>query len=438
MKQEISEQISDLVKDSMPFAELVRMEETFWRNPSYEPNLRETSEKVKEAEARWRRFVPYLKKVYPETKERDGRIDSPLMDIPKYKKFLQGERMEEMGSLFLKCDHLLAISGSIKARGGIYEVLKHAESLALKNGLISENDDYSIFASDESKSFFSQYSIAVGSTGNLGLSIGMIGKELGFDVTVHMSKEAMEWKKEKLRSIGANVKEYEQDYGIAVESGRSQALLDPMCHFIDDEQSFDLFYGYAAAAGYLKEQLQQKGIIVDEEHPLFVYLPCGVGGGPGGITFGLKLLFGKNVHCFFAEPTHSPCMLLGLMTGLKEKISVQDIGLDNKTMADGLAVGRPSKLVSEYMERHLSGCYTIKDERLFKLLQALFYYENHKVEPSSAAAAFGPAVLLNSEEGQKYLEENQLSTKLNNAAHIIWSTGGSMVPDSIMNEYLIK
>ena len=69
----------------------------------------------------------------------------------------------------IKRDDSLPIAGSIKARGGIYEVLKHAETLAIENGILSIEDDYSILAEDRFKKFFSQYTIQVGSTGNLGL-----------------------------------------------------------------------------------------------------------------------------------------------------------------------------------------------------------------------------------------------------------------------------
>ncbi|MFS0603822.1 D-serine ammonia-lyase [Peribacillus frigoritolerans] len=434
--------IQQWIEDYPILKEIIRTDEVFWSNPDYgmKNNLSTLNvEDINDASRRLDRFAPYIAKVFPETAEQNGIIESPLISIPNMQNRIeQNYGISIEGSLLLKCDNVLPISGSIKARGGIYEVLKHAEKLAIKHNFITYVNNYEVFDSEKFKELFSQYSIAVGSTGNLGLSIGIMSAQLGFKVTVHMSSDAKQWKKDLLCSKGVQVIEYQLDYSKAVEEGRKQALSNPTCHFIDDENSSNLFLGYAVAASRLRKQLDDMNIIVDEEHPLFLYLPCGVGGGPGGVTFGLKEEFGEHIHCFFAEPTHSPCFLLGQLTRLQDKVSVQDFGIDNKTDADGLAVGRASSFVGKTIGHMLSGCYTVDDERLYSFLQDLIDTENIFLEPSALAGFYGPIQLLSQSDGGNYLKENNIQGKLKNASHIIWATGGSMVPKEVREEYLRK
>jgi len=420
--------------------ELANHEAVLWENTNRkkrgETNLFSMGE-VEEAEETLKRFSSYLTIAFPELLESKGLIESSIQDIALIKKAFEKEfDVLIPGQLILKCDHTLPISGSIKARGGIFEVLRHAERLAIASGKLTKEDNYAVLATDDFQSFFQQYTIAVGSTGNLGLSIGIMGKKLGFNVVVHMSSDAKEWKKALLRKKGATVIEYEADYSIAVEQGRREAELDPMCHFIDDENSKDLFAGYAVAAKRLKAQFEKTNITVGEAHPLFVYLPCGVGGGPGGVAYGIREIFGEHAHIFFAEPVASPCMTIGLMTGLHDAISVEDIGLDNKTEADGLAVGRASKFVGKVMETYISGCYTVKDEQLFKSLALAVEVEDLFLEPSAHAGMFGPIQLM--KNGQNYLEKYDLVDKMEQATHLVWATGGSMVPLEMREEYMAK
>lgn len=422
---------------------IMQKKELLWLNPYY--TTFETAEKeidltemhVFEAEKRWQRFAPYVLKEFPETKNRKGMIESPLINISSVMHDLEKSYKTKLdGTCFLKCDNELAISGSIKARGGIYEILKHAEDIALREGLLQNHSDYSCFKNSNFHEFFSEHSITVGSTGNLGLSIGIMGAKLGFQVFVHMSSDARQWKKDLLRRYGVSVVEHQSDYSTAVKEARLQARNDPNMYFIDDENSRDLFLGYATAASRLAEQLKEENREISEESPLFVYLPCGVGGGPGGICFGLKLLFKDNAHCFFAEPTASPCMLLGLLTRLHGRVSVRDFNLSNATAADGLAVARASSFVGETIGSMISGVYTISDDSLFFLLYQLANSQSIYLEPSALAGVLGPLALFYTEEGRSYLHRKPQAMK--SATHVIWATGGNMVPKNEMTQYYYK
>lgn len=421
--------------------ELMALRETAWFNPAVAPAVQALGDvglgaaDVLLASERLQRFAPYMAAVFPETAQAGGILESAIAPLGKLQQRLQADAgLPLLGKLWIKKDSELPVSGSIKARGGIHEVLKHAEDLALAEGLLQPGDGYEKLAGARAREFFGRYKIAVGSTGNLGLSIGIMGAQLGFQTTVHMSADARPWKKDKLRAHGVTVVEYASDYSTAVARGREQSAGDAFCHFVDDENSPQLFLGYAVAALRLAKQFEQAGIAVDAEHPLFVYLPCGVGGGPGGVAFGLKLLFGDAVHCIFAEPTHSPCMLLGVYTGLHEDVCVQDFGIDNRTAADGLAVGRPSGFVGKAMQRLIDGYYTVDDSALFRFLALTQQLEGLRLEPSAVAGMPGMLHVL---RDKTYLARCALTSgQLAQATHLVWATGGSMVPAPEFAAYL--
>lgn len=367
----------------------------------------------------WDNYIPYFASNFEIP---NNKIDSPLIDGTLLLDIYNTKNKKKASKMLIKADHLLPIAGSIKARGGIYEVI------SLANSIISKNDcKLNNLSLSDIRNLLKQYTIIVGSTGNLGLSIGLSGTYLGFNVEVHMSNDAKEWKKQLLRSHNATVIEYDADYSFAVSQGRISAQKNDKAYFIDDENSKTLFMGYSTAALYLKNQLEELNITVDSTKPLYVYLPCGVGGGPGGIAYGLKAIYGENVHPVFVEPTHAPCMLLGYVTGLHDNVSIYDYNLDGITEADGLAVGRASGFVGKLLENHLFALCSTSDEEMKKDLILVKNILNEKIEPS-AAAGFS---------GFNFLANSDFSTNFEDATHIIWCTGGKMVPISVFNSYLI-
>lgn len=379
---------------------------------------------VIEAIDRWRRFAPALAALF-KAQIPDGGMESELLAIPRlvtrYAPPIAPSGLAHR--TFVKADHALPLAGSIKARGGLYTVLCIAERAALEAGLLRVDDDYSALTTPAARNCFSSQQIIVGSTGNLGFAVGLAGRAMGFQTIVHMSHDAKAWKKQRLRALGVAVIEHQSDYSSAVAAARAAAQALPYAHFIDDERSNDLFFGYSAAAGRLTEQLDERSIVVDADRPLCVYLPCGVGGAPAGVLFGLRALLGRHVWGFFAEPTASPCMLMRLL-GAPATSSVYDLGLDNQTIADGLAVARASDFAFNLIGTQVMGGCTVTDAQMLAWVAAAWAEEQLRLEPS-AAAGF-PAALQDAWRLPGYA---RLRARMSSATHVIWTTGGALMPD---------
>ena len=178
----IKEYAAKLIEQDATLKEIAEQKETLWVNPKFLPfemtdavcQLVVSDADIADAEARLERFAPFIRKCFPETECTNGIIESPLKPIPEMQKgLIEATGSPISGNLFLKMDSHLAVAGSVKARGGIYEVLKHAEDLAIAAGKLKVTDNYEKLCSDEMRAFFNQYTVQVGSTGNLGLSIGI-------------------------------------------------------------------------------------------------------------------------------------------------------------------------------------------------------------------------------------------------------------------------
>lgn len=105
-------------------------------------------------------------------------------------------------------DHALAVAGSIKARGGIYEVLVHAEQLALLNGVMNPDGDRVVRASPVARTLLTA-SDRRRLSWQPRAGHRMLAAALGFRTIVHMSHDSKEWKKARLHAHGVEVVEHE-------------------------------------------------------------------------------------------------------------------------------------------------------------------------------------------------------------------------------------
>ena len=111
-------------------------------------------------------------------------------------------------------------------------------------------------------------------------------------------------------------------------------------------------------------------------------------------------------------------VLVSVFTVFKIPVASAQFSLPSTLYSD-VSLKPPCRLMTPILD----GCFTVRDERLFQYLQLLYQTEQIFIEPSASAGFSGLF---------------SVNNHLRAGTHIVWATGGNMVPPQEKDAYLRK
>lgn len=418
-----------LVKEYPVIQNVLETQPLFWCNPNFKKAPLETTlskADIFDAAARLTRFRPYIQAVFPDTFGRQGQIESSLKPLRTTRQSLSEHwHLDIPEKLFLKADNQLPISGHISARGGIYAVLKATEDIAMQYSNLAYQDDYAMLTANDFTQLFSHFEIVTAANGALGLSVARVARKLGFKVTIYLTDNTEPWLQQLIQETDAQLLTQQGTLDTALTAAKDYAQAQDNAIFIDSLNDVDLLLGYSTAALHLQMQLKAQHILVDKEHPLYLYLPADNGLSVAGLLFGSTHILGPNVYPIITEPVQAPTNLLALITGAP--MAITDLGLNGQTLAKRLVASEISTTAFPLLKNLTYGATTATDAALLKAIYLLATNENSLIDPAGIGGFIGL---------QQVLDHGFNQADLARATHVVWATGGRFVPKNDMAQYI--
>nr|WP_256115688.1 hypothetical protein [Shinella lacus] len=88
------------------------------------------------------------------------------------------------------------------------------------------------------------------------------------------------------------------------------------------------------------------------------------------------------------------------------------------------------------MRNMLAGIFTVDDISLFRWLLLAHETQGLRLEPSATAGFAGPEFVVKHPQGRAFCERLNIADHLSQATHIVWTTGGSFVPQEQFEAFL--
>ena len=109
--------------------------------------------------------------------------------------------------------------------------------------------------------------------------------------------------------------------------------------------------------------------------------------------------------------------MVALAAGGGRSLSVYDVGLDNDTIADGLAVPKASQLVLDQVGHLIDAVVALPDDAMVAWVRRAWRDGGLRLEASAASSLAAVRLYL------------AACPELAGATHLAWTTGGGLLPD---------
>lgn len=214
--------------------------------------------------------------------------------------------------------------------------------------------------------------IVAWSSGNHGLAISYVAKELGIKAVVLMPQEAPKTKIDGVRANGATVRLYDKTREVREEIG-AQIASETGAVIVPPYDDPYVMTGQATLGAEIAEQIAGLGAKLD-----LAFLSCSGGGLAAGAACGIHVTM-PRAAVYSVEPENFDGMALSLKSGQRRKASAA-----GSSICDALLVPVPGELTYPVCKSHLAGGVSVSDDEVVAAIRFAYRELKLVVEPGGA------------------------------------------------------
>ncbi|MEY4993737.1 MAG: hypothetical protein RIS82_859 [Actinomycetota bacterium] len=215
--------------------------------------------------------------------------------------------------------------------------------------------------------------VVAASAGNHAQGVALAAKKLGIKATIFMPIGASLPKLQATENYGANVVQVGSVFGETLKAAQEYSA-EKGAIFIPPFDHLDVIQGQGTVGLEIMDQVPDVDTIL---------VAIGGGGLAAGLAVAAKLKAaqqGRKIKVVGVQSEHAAPYVPSLKTGKLTEITI------TRTIADGIAVGKPGRIPFELIKDSVDKVVTVSDDEIAKAIVVLMERSKQVVEPAGAVA----------------------------------------------------